>query len=237
MSSQATSSKPDVRYASIGSGHYAVILAVFCTVIVVSNIVAAKPIEVGSGSVVLGPLQLWPLVVDGGVVLFPLAYVLGDVLTEVYGFKAAFRAVVTGFGTAVLAVGTFALVQVIPGASFYEFQDSYENVLGPVPQILLASIVGFVAGQLSNAAVLTRMKQTAHESRLFARLIGSTGVGEVVDTFLFCAIASSAIGITSIGVFLNYFVVGVVLKVLAELVVMPITMVAISTLKSIESTY
>lgn len=237
MSSQATSPSPDVRFASTGSSAYGTVLALFCTVLVVSNIVAAKPIEIGSGSLALGSVQVWPLVIDGGAVLFPLAYVLGDVVSEVYGFRAARRAVMTGFAAALLAVVTFAVVQRVPGASFYENQAAYEAVLGPVAQIVLASVVGYVTGQLTNAWVLTRMKARAKERHLVARLLSSTGAGELVDTFLFCAIAATAIGITSVGTFLNYFVVGVVFKCLVELAVLPLTVVVIGRLKAAEPTY
>ena len=238
MSSQATSPKPDVRFASTGSSPYAVLVAVFCVVIVISNIVAAKPIEIGSGDVLsLGPVRWWPLIVDGGLVLFPLAYVIGDVLSEVYGFRAARRAVLTGFACALLAVGTFTLVGVIPGASFYENQDAYDAVLGPVGQIVAASVVGYVAGQLTNAWVLTRMKARTAERGLVGRLLTSTGAGEVVDTFLFCAIAAGAIGIASGDDFVNYFVVGVVLKVAFEIVLLPVTVTVIGRLKQSDPTY
>ena len=236
MTSQAAS-RPDVRSASVGSSHYATILALFCVVIVVSNIVAAKPIEIGSGSLSLGPVQLWPLIIDGGAVLFPLAYVLGDVVSEVYGFRAARRAIVTGFGAALLAVVTFAVVQRVPGASFYGNQAAYEAVLGPVGQIVLASVVGYVLGQLTNAWVLTRMKARTAERALVARLASSTGLGEVVDTFLFCAIAASALGIEGVGGFLNYFVVGVLFKCAVELLVMPLTVTVIGRLKRAEPSY
>ena len=236
-SAPATGPRSDVRFASSGSSYYAVVLALFCTIIVVSNIVAAKPIEVGSGSLSLGPVQLWPLLIDGGAVLFPLAYVLGDVVAEVYGFRAARRAVLVGFACALLAVVTFAVVQRIPGASFYENQVAYEAVLGPVGQIVLASVVGYVCGQLTNAWVLTRMKARTAERALVARLASSTGLGELVDTFLFCAIAASAIGITTGGAFLNYFIVGVLFKCAVELLVMPVTVVVIARLKAAEPTY
>ena len=232
--SSAPSAAPGtVRFASSGSSYYAVVLALFCTIIVVSNIVAAKPIEIGSGSFSLGPVQVWPLLVDGGAVLFPLA----DVVAEVYGFRAARRAVLVGFACAVLAVLTFAIVQRIPGASFYANQDAYEAVLGPVGQIVLASVVGYVCGQLTNAWVLTRMKARTAERALVVRLASSTGVGELVDTFLFCAIAASAIGITGFGGFLNYFVVGVLFKCAVELLVMPVTVTVIARLKAAEPTY
>lgn len=233
----SASSHRDVRFATSGSSAYGVLLAVFCTVLVISNIVAAKPIEIGSGAVALGPIQLWPLVIDGGAVLFPLAYVLGDVISEVYGFRAARRAILTGFGCAVLAVLTFFVVEQIPGASFYENQAAFEAVLGPVAQIVLASVVGYVCGQLTNAWVLTRMKARTAERALVARLVSSTGAGELVDTFLFCAIAATAIGITDLGTFANYFVVGVVLKVGVELVVMPVTVAVIARLKATEPSY
>ncbi|WP_375003229.1 queuosine precursor transporter [Aeromicrobium sp. CTD01-1L150] len=237
MSSQATSPKPDVRFATTGSSPYAVLLALFCVVVVVSNIVAAKPIEIGTAALSLGPIQIWPLIVDGGLVLFPLAYVIGDVLSEVYGFRAARRAVLTGFSCAVLAVATFTLVGAIPGASFYENQAAYDAVLGPVGQIVTASVVGYVLGQLTNAWVLTWMKGRTAERGLVGRLLASTGAGEVVDTFLFCAIAATAIGITTGGQFLNYFVVGVVLKVAVEVVLLPVTVAVISRLKHTDPTY
>lgn len=226
-----------VRYASRGSTHYDVILAAFCVVLVVSNIVATKGIEIGSGSWTLGGVQVWPVITDGGAFLFPLAYVLGDVISEVYGFRAARRAIITGFAMAVLASVTFLVVQQAPGASFYENQAAYEAVLGFVPQIVLASLAGYVVGQLLNSVVLVRMKARTAERGLFARLATSTGVGELADTLIFCAIAASVIGITTWGQFWNYAVVGFVYKVGVELVVMPVTMLVIRWLKSREPTY
>lgn len=237
MSSQATSPKPDVRFASRGSSYYDVILAVFCVVLVVSNIAATKGIELDVGAWSIGSVQILPIVADGGAFLFPLAYILGDVISEVYGFRAARRAVLTGFAMALLAAGTFWLVEQAPGASFYENQAAFEAVAGPVGQIVLASVVGYVCGQLVNSWVLVRMKQRTAERGLVARLASSTGAGELVDTLLFCAIASSAIGIDSMGVFWNYFVVGVVYKCAVELLVMPVTVAVIGAIKRREPTY
>lgn len=237
MSSAPSPAGEPVRFASRGSSHFDVLLALFCVVIVVSNIAATKPIEVGSGSVTVGPVQFWPLVFDGGAVLFPLAYVLGDVISEVYGFAAARRAILVGFAAALLATATFAVVDRIPGASFYENQEAFSAVVGPVAQIVAASLAGYVTGQFLNAWVLVRMKERTAEHRLVARLVGSTGVGELADTFIFCAIAATAIGIDSVGVFLNYFVVGVLFKVAVELLVMPVTVRVIGWLKRREPTY
>ncbi len=237
MSSQATSPKPVIRFASRGSSYYDVILALFCVVLIVSNIAATKGIEFGIGSFSIGSLQILPIVTDGGAFLFPLAYILGDVISEVYGFKAARRAVFTGFAMALLAAGTFWIVERAPGASFYENQAAFEAVAGPVGQIVLASVLGYVVGQLVNSYVLVAMKRRSAERSLVARLATSTGAGELVDTFLFCAIAASAIGITTMGTFWNYFLVGVIYKVLVEFAALPITVTVIAWLKRREPTY
>ncbi|MBC9225360.1 queuosine precursor transporter [Aeromicrobium sp. 636] len=240
MTGMSTAPSPNhdaVRFAARGSSHFDLLLAMFCVVIVISNVVATKAVEVGSGQVLLGPVQLWPLVLDGGVVLFPLAYVLGDVIAEVYGLRAARRAILAGFAAAVLAAGTFFVVELLPAASWYENEAAYSAVLGPVSQIVLASVAGYLAGQFLNSWVLVRMKQRSAERRLVARLVGSTGVGEVADTLIFCAIAASAIGVTTFGAFLNYFVMGVLLKVGVELALMPLTVRVIAWLKRREPSY
>jgi uncharacterized integral membrane protein (TIGR00697 family) len=229
--------RDDVHYASRGSSYFDVLLAGFCVVLVVSNIAATKGIEFGSWEFSIGSVQISPVVTDGGAFLFPLAYILGDVISEVYGFRAARRAILTGFTMALVAAATFWVVERAPAASFYENQEAFESVAGPVAQIVLASVVGYVVGQFINSWVLVRMKQVTAERGLFARLATSTGAGELADTLLFCAIAASAIGITSMGVFWNYFVVGVIYKVAVELIVMPLTMVVIGWLKQHEATY
>ncbi|MDQ3157264.1 MAG: queuosine precursor transporter [Actinomycetota bacterium] len=240
MSSQATSPQPSpetVHFASRGSTRFDVILALFCVVLVVSNIVATKSLELGVGSFSIGSYQILPIVSDGGAILFPLAYILGDVISEVYGFRAARRAIITGFSMALIAFLTFWIVQELPGASFYENQASYEAVVGPVGRIILGSVCGYTVGQFLNSYVLVWMKERTSERGLAARLITSTGVGEVADTFIFCAIAAPVIGITSMGIFWNYFVVGVIYKCAVEIVVMPITIQVIKWLKRSEDSY
>ena len=226
-----------VRYASRGSSHFDVLLALFAVVLVVSNIAATKGIEFGGGDFSVGSIQIVPIVTDGGAFLFPLAYILGDVISEVYGFRAARRAIFTGFAMALLAALTFVVVQHAPAASFYQQQDAFESVLGFVPQIVAASLAGYLVGQFLNSYVLVRMKARTAEPHLFARLATSTGVGELADTFIFCAIAATAIGIDSMGTFWNYFVVGFIYKTAVELLVMPITMTVIAWLKRREPTY
>jgi uncharacterized integral membrane protein (TIGR00697 family) len=239
MSSAATSVTSDgrVHYASRGSSYYDVLLAVFCVVLVVSNIAATKATQFFSGDVSIGPVQILPVFSDGGAVLFPLAYIIGDVIAEVYGLKAARRAILVGFGTAVMAFATFLIVIELPSASFYENQAAFESVVWSGVQIVVASMVAYVVGQFLNSYVLVRMKARSAEPGLWRRLAGSTGVGEAADTFIFCAIAASAIGITTGGQFLNYFVVGFVFKCAVELLVMPLTMVVIGILKRREPSY
>jgi uncharacterized integral membrane protein (TIGR00697 family) len=227
----------EVHYASRGSTHFDVILALFAVVLVVSNIAATKGIEFGGGDFSIGPVQILPIVTDGGAFLFPLAYILGDVISEVYGFKAARRAIFTGFAMALLAAVTFLVVQQAPAASWYENQAAFEAVAGPVAQIVAASLAGYLTGQFLNSYVLVRMKAKTAEPHLFARLATSTGVGELADTFIFCAIAATAIGIDSMATFWNFFLVGFIYKTAVEFLVMPLTMTVIAWLKRREPTY
>ena len=190
---------------------YPYLLAVFCSVFLISNITAQKGVALG------------PLLTDGAFFLFPLSYVIGDVIAEVYGFNTARRAVFTGFGIALLAIASFYIAIALPAADFYDMQDTFAAVLGLLPRIVVASLAGYVVGQLLNAWVLQKMKDRFGTDRLWARLIGSTVVGEFADTLLFCSIAAGVIGIATAGEFVNYVVVGFLWKTLMEVILLPIT--------------
>ena len=205
------------------SGNYDIIVALFCGLLLISNIGATKLIEFG------------PIITDGGAFLFPLTYILGDVLSEVYGFRRARRAIVLGFALAALASLTFWLVQIAPPAEAYEHQAAFEAVLGFVPRIVLASLCGFLVGQLLNAWVLVRIKRRTREPKLWLRLIGSTLVGELADTVVFCTIAFY--GVITGGDFLNYVITGYVYKVLVEVVLLPVTYPVIALVKRHEPGY
>jgi uncharacterized integral membrane protein (TIGR00697 family) len=200
---------------------YPIIAAIFCALLLISNIGATKFIDFGF------------IKTDGGAFLFPLTYILGDVLTEVYGFRAARRVIYTGFGLGALAGLTFWLVQLAPAAAEWENQEAFEAILGFVPQIVLASIIAFLCGQLSNSWTLVQIKKRTHEKKLWARLIGSTVVGEFVDTVVFTMIAS--LGRLSFKEFLNYFIVGYVYKTMMEVVLLPITYRVITVVKQREA--
>lgn len=211
------------HYAATGSSLYPIILAIFCSVLLISNIGATKLIEFG------------PLITDGGVFLFPLTYLIGDILSEVYGWKAARRAIILGFAMTILAAVTLYLVQLSPPAAGYENQAAFEAVLGFVPRIVLASICGFLVGQLLNAYVLVRIKERTKEKYLWARLVGSTVVGEFADTLVFCSVAFY--GIITGAEFVNYVIVGYLYKTLLEIVLLPITYPVIRAIKRREPTY
>lgn len=208
---------PGARGAAVGA-RYATISTIFAGILLISNVVAVKPIAFGA--IPLGDFVL-PLVFDGGVFLFPLAYVLGDVLAEVYGLKATRRTIFTAFALAALASLTILATQVSPPASGWENQAAFEAVLGFVPRIVLASLTGFLAGQLLNAWVMDLMHRRSKGRFLRSRLIVSTLVGEFADTLLFCTIAFAGI-ITGLD-FVMYVVLGYLVKCLAEVVLLPVT--------------
>ena len=210
-------------FAATTSSFYPVISAVFVALLVISNVGAVKLITVG------------PLILDGGAFLFPLVYITGDVLSEVYGFKAARKTILIGFGMAILSALTFWLIQMSPSAPGWENQSAFEAILGFVPRIVLASVCGFLIGQLLNSYVLVKIKARTNESALWVRLIGSTVVGELADTLVFCTIAFY--GILTGADFVNYVVVGYIYKTLLEVVLLPITYRVIAYVKANEPTY
>ena len=227
-SGSSTLSKPAPRFASIGSPYFGIMLAVMAVVLILSNIGASK-------GVVLGPI-----ITDGGFFLFPLAYILGDVMSEVYGFKVARKAIITSFALSVFASLCYWVIIILPG-----FNDDYgtakqaaiEGALGPVPQIVLASLLAFLAGQTINSWILVKMKARTGEKSLWARLMGSSVVGEFVDTLIFCSIAASVIGITDAGSFVNYVLVGFVYKTAVEFLFVPITVLVVGWIKKREPSY
>ena len=210
-------------FAVVTRSYYPVISAVFVALLVISNVGAVKLISAG------------PLILDGGAFLFPLVYIAGDVLSEVYGFKAARKTIYIGFGMAILSALTFWLIQMSPSADGWENQGAFEAILGFVPRIVLASVCGFLVGQLLNAYVLVKIKARTNEGSLWLRLIGSTVVGEFADTIVFCTIAFY--GIITGGDFLNYVIVGYFYKTLLEVLLLPITYRVIAYVKANEPTY
>lgn len=217
-------------FAQRGSTYYATIVALFASLLLISNISATKGVTFGS-------VGDFPINTDGGFLLFPLAYVLGDVLSEVYGFKAMRQAIVLGFVVAILGAVTFQFVIVLPGAEYYQGQEAFETVLGLVPLILVASVLGFIVGQTLNSLIVVAMKKRTHAHHLWARLMGSTVVGELADTVIFCSIAAPVIGFTSTADWLNYVILGFLYKTAVEAAMLPITYPVIRWVKRREPSY
>jgi len=204
---------------------YDLVAVSFVAFLILSNIAATKLIGVE-----IGPAFL---VFDGGAILFPLTYILGDVLAEVYGFQRAKRAILMGFAFSIIAALTFLVVGAAPPGPGYENQDAFVAVLGFVPRIVTASVLGYLAGQLLNSWVLVKIKERWGEEHLWARLLGSTLVGEFADTLIFCTVAFY--GVITGAEFLNYLVVGYVYKVGVEVVLLPVTYRVIAAIKKAES--
>jgi len=217
--------KQTVRFAPMGARFYAVIVAVMSVVVVLSNIGATKGVAFG-----------W-FIVDGGFILFPLAYILGDVISEVYGWRASRASVFITFALAAFAAGSFWVMIQLPSADFYDGQDAFVRTLGPVWRVVLASLCGFLVGQLTNALIMVSLKRRHGERKLLVRLWSSTGVGEFLDTFIFCSIAAGVIGVDSFGAFVNYVLVGFAWKTLVEIVISPLTAVVIGWVKRHEPGY
>lgn len=211
------------HFAKVGPSLYPALVAIFVGLLLISNIGAVKLIEVG------------PIITDGGAFLFPLVYVVGDVLAEVYGWKAARRAIVLAFAMSILAAITFYLVQISPPAEAWENQGAFEAVLGFVPRIVAASVLGFLVGQMLNAYVLVWIKKRTREGRLWARLLGSTVVGEFADTVVFCTIAFY--GVITGGDFLTYVLFGFLYKTAVEVILLPVTYRVIAFVKRREPSY
>ena len=226
-------------FAVVVSPYYGYLIALFVGVMVISNIAGTKGVllfpDLGFE---LGFLVLDGFVTDGAFLLFPLAYVLGDVISEVYGFRAMRRVVISGFAVLALAALTFTITTRLPAAPFYENQDAFEAVAGVVPQFFLAGLAGYVVGELLNSYVLVWMKRRTGEKSLWARLLGSTVVGQLADTIVFCTIAAPALGMAlGSGDYWNYVVIGFVWKTLVEAVLLPVTYLVIGWIKSREPSY
>jgi queuosine precursor transporter len=220
-------------FATAPSGTYAVIVAVFCGLLLISNIAATKTITVVDG---LPEFVGGGIFTDGGAFLFPLTYIVGDILAEVYGLRQAKRAIWVGFGLGALASLTFLAVGAAPPGPGYENQEAFVAVLGFVPRIVLASLSGYLAGQFLNAYVVVKIKERTKERHLWARLIGSTVVGEFADTALFCFIAFVGVFPTWGGL-ISYAVAGYIYKVLVEVIMLPVTYAVIRAIKKREPGY
>jgi len=200
-----------------------VVAAFFVSILVISNIASsAKIVDVGI------TLFTIPLAFDGGTLLFPFVYVFGDVLTEVYGFKTARRVILTGFAVMVLAALVFFVLGILPPEAGWEEgtggNAAFNAILGGMSYggIVLASLAAYLAGELSNSLVLSKLKVIMKGRLLWVRTIGSTLVGELLDSLIFILIATVA-GVFTWEIFWSLVITNYILKCAIEALVTPFT--------------
>jgi uncharacterized integral membrane protein (TIGR00697 family) len=167
--------------------------------------------------------------VPAGIIIFPLSYLFGDVLTEVYGYAAARRVIWLGFACNLLAVVAFSLGGLAPAAPFWHEQAAYETILGFTPRLLLASFIAYLVGEFVNSFVLAKLKIATRGRWLWTRTISSTLIGEGLDTLIFISIAFW--GIIPSQLLLTTILTQWIFKVLYEVVATPFTYLVVGFLK------
>jgi uncharacterized integral membrane protein (TIGR00697 family) len=202
--------------------YYDLVMAAFVTVLLCANLIGASKVA-----------QIGPLTFGAGVLFFPLSYVFGDVLTEVYGYARARKVVWAGFGAMAFASFMSAVVLAFPPAPGWPHQEAFRTVFGNTPRLVLASLVAYFCGEFANSYVLARLKVRTEGRLLWLRTIGSTIVGEGIDSLIFYPLAF-------VGVWSNELVVAVMatnylFKVGWEAAITPITYRIVGFLKRAEA--
>jgi len=211
--------------------YYDLIMALFVTVLLISNLLSsAKIVDLKTA---LGPIDL---AFDAGTLVFPISYIFGDVLTEVYGYRRSRRVIWAGFG-ANLLLGLFVwLAGALPGETEwqgYAGQDAYDAILGGISGLIVASLAAYFLGEFSNSYVLAKMKVWTGGRWLWMRTIGSTLVGQLIDTTIFMVIAT-ALGVFPSELMLTLIATNYILKVGFEALLTPLTYRMVTLLKAAE---
>lgn len=202
--------------------YYDFVMAAFVAILLLSNIIgAAKPAALTING------EQW--IFGAGILFFPLGYVIGDVLTEVYGYARARRVIWAGFGALLFMAFMSWVVVALPPAPGWEGQAAYESVFGQVWRIVLASITAFWAGEFVNSYVMARMKIWTGGKHLWSRTIGSTVVGQGIDSIIFYPLAF--LGIWSNTQVISVMITNWLLKVGWEVVLTPVTYAVVGWLK------
>jgi len=196
---------------------FLLVAALFVTCLIVSNIIAVKVIDVAG------------MILPAAIIIFPISYILGDVLTEVYGFARARQVIWLGFLCNLFAVVAISLGGLLPAAVFWEGQGAWDMILGAVPRILVASFLAYLVGELVNSYVLARLKVAMEGRHLWVRTIGSTLAGQLLDSAIFITIAFA--GIMPLPVLLGAIVTQWLVKSAYEALATPLTYAAVGFLK------
>ncbi len=201
--------------------YYDLVMALFVTVLLCSNVIGAAKV-----------CTVWGLTFGAGVLFFPISYIFNDVLTEVYGYARARKVVWAGFGAIVFASFMSWVVLTLPPAIGWNDQRAYETVFGQTPRIVFASLAAFFVGEFANSYVLAKMKILTSGRFLWSRTIGSTIVGEGVDSLVFYPLAF--LGVWENQLVLTVMVSNYIIKVLWEAMVTPFTYRVVGFLKRAE---
>jgi hypothetical protein len=196
---------------------FTALVALFVTTLIVSNIIAVKLINVAG------------TILPAAIIIFPISYIVGDVLTEVYGFRRARRVIWLGFGCNLLAVGAIALAGALPAAGFWDGQPAYDRILGHAPRILGASFIAYLIGEFANSYVLARMKVATKGRWLWARTIGSTIIGQGLDSAVFMIVAFA--GIIPMEGLIAAVITQWIVKTVYEVLATPVTYAVVGFLK------
>jgi len=213
--------------------YYDMIMALFVTVLIMSNILSSAKI-VDWGISLFGI----PLAFDAGTILFPVSYIFGDILTEVYGYRRSRRVIWMGFACLILSSLLLHFVKIMPGEALWEKtagQAAYNAILSGMTSggIVLASLLGYWLGEFSNSYVLAKMKILTRGRWLWTRTVGSTLVGEGIDTLVFVAVAV-LFGVFPAALFVTLALTNYLFKVGVEVLMTPVTYAAVGALKQVE---
>ena len=195
-----------------------IIVAVFVTSLITANIIAVKVITLG------------PFTLPAAIFVFPLSYIFGDILTEVYGYRTARKVIWLAFACNLIFIFFAWVGQILPAADFWEAQQAYERILGFVPRIVGASICGYLAGEFVNSYVLSRMKILTGGRWLWSRTIGSTIIGQGLDTVIFITLAYIGTGSPVATMILHHWLA----KTTIEIICTPATYAIVNSLKKVE---
>lgn len=199
---------------------FVLVTAIFVTCLIIANIMAVKLVDI------LG------MILPAAVIIFPISYIFGDILTEVYGYKRARQVIWLGFVCNLFAVVALWFGQLLPSAVFWDGQEAYERILGYTPRILLASFVAYLIGEFANAYVLARLKIATQGRWLWLRTISSTIVGQGLDSLVFITIAF--VGTIPAAGLLSTIVTQWLFKSAYEALATPVTYFVVERLKKLE---
>jgi uncharacterized integral membrane protein (TIGR00697 family) len=213
MTQNMKKSSMEIHY----SPYFVFITTIFVTCLITANITAVKLID------------LVGFVLPAGIIIFPLSYITGDVLTEVYGYSRARRVIWLGFFCNLITVVAIWIGQILPAASFWDGQEAYKRILGFTPRILASSFLAYLVGEFANSFVLAKLKISTKGRRLWLRTIGSTLVGQGLDSLVFITLAF--VGTISPSALLLAVVTQWLAKSIYEAAATPITYVVVNFLK------